>query len=602
MPTVANLGVSLTARTRRFSKRMRGARKNVVRFGRDALNAGKMVAKMGVVAAAGAAAAGAAIFHMANTTTKAGDLIAKTSKRLGISAKGVSALGFAAERSGAAFEDVVKSIRTMARYADEAAQGTKEYQDLFDRLGVSVVNTGGKLKSTEKLFLELADGIANLDNEAEQIALAQQIFGRGGTAILPLLKEGRAGIRDLMIEAERLGVTWNSKTAAAAERFQDRLTDLTSAASGLRRTVVMHLAPDITKAMSRMTEWVLKHRNAVVDKLARGWDIAREKFGAAWDKFTAASQDGRLGKWADGIANGFMRIVAGIQAAIASGRAFFNLVRGLHKWSEIQQQKITFGAGARESKREAALLGVLRKRFESTGTPFGKSTAVWGEAHKAVSGTDLHSSELLKMQDEVERAFERAQRVGSGETRFDIIDAKISSATRSAKGFQKSLADTLNEPNKWLSSFKSNMKEIREALDGAFGEKGPLGKKGPLGTGGKAGRTFSDRLGIAGGRGELVDPSDPAKGWKPATGAGILSTFAAKPKPVTEQRFAGAAEMGSREAYSAVIRHRGGGGDKAAETARNTGRTAKGVESLRGALERIAQNTANAAKIAVGEL
>jgi hypothetical protein len=53
--------------------------------------------------------------------------------------------------------------------------------------------------------------------------LAQKVFGRAGTELLPLLVEGEQGMAALMQQADELGLTMSTESATAAERLGDAL-------------------------------------------------------------------------------------------------------------------------------------------------------------------------------------------------------------------------------------------------------------------------------------------------------------------------------------------------------------------------------------------
>lgn len=192
----------------------------------------------------------AAFGKMTSETAKVGDQLAKTSKRIGVSTESLSTLAFAAERSGANLESLTTGFRTLARNANEAEKGTKTQKDAFDALGISVTGADGKLKDLDDLLLESADAFAGMENDTQAAALAQDIFGRSGLALLPMLKEGSAGISELQKRARDLGIEFSGKSAADAEAFVDAQTDLHEAMRGVRDTIGKALLPVLTKLIN----------------------------------------------------------------------------------------------------------------------------------------------------------------------------------------------------------------------------------------------------------------------------------------------------------------------------------------------------------------
>ena len=162
---------------------------------------------MAIAGAAVTAVFGAIIMK----TTQLGDTYDKMSKRTNISVESLSALGYAAKISGADLDTVEKSLRYLARGMDDVSQGIGEAKDAFEFLDISVTDTEGNLRSTMDVLKEAATKLAAMTDETKQVALATDIFGaRYGTQLLPMLKEGGAGIEALMEKAKELGVVMST--------------------------------------------------------------------------------------------------------------------------------------------------------------------------------------------------------------------------------------------------------------------------------------------------------------------------------------------------------------------------------------------------------
>ena len=95
---------------------------------------------------------------------------------------------------------------------------------------MSVTGNNGQLKDSEDLFMEVARALSLETNETKKAALAQEIFGRSGQAMLPMLRDGEEGLLALMEEAKRLGLIMSKEDAKAAADLKDAWTRLWSAA------------------------------------------------------------------------------------------------------------------------------------------------------------------------------------------------------------------------------------------------------------------------------------------------------------------------------------------------------------------------------------
>jgi hypothetical protein len=155
------------------------------------------------------------------------DALNDASKRLGVSTEALSALGYAAEQSGASIEDLQNGMKFLGKNLIEARNGSKELQILLKELGVN------ELGNIEEALLQVADAFAQMPDGAQKAAAAIKLFGRNGLSLIPMLNEGRAGIEKFWKEAERLGIVVSKEAARAADEFNDSLNRLSNELKGV---------------------------------------------------------------------------------------------------------------------------------------------------------------------------------------------------------------------------------------------------------------------------------------------------------------------------------------------------------------------------------
>lgn len=207
-----------------------------------------------------AAFSGAAFKGVVDSLDTFDDLAEKT----GISAERLSELRFASEVAGTSFEDLQAGTRKLVQQMAAAAGGSKEAQATFDALGVSVVDSTGKLRGTDEVLQDLADRFASYSDGPAKAALATDLFGRSGAQLIPVLNKGSQGLADLSAEAQRLGATIDNDAAAAAGRFNDNLAKL----SLLGRGAAASLVGDMLPALNRVLESITAGREAFGGLLA----------------------------------------------------------------------------------------------------------------------------------------------------------------------------------------------------------------------------------------------------------------------------------------------------------------------------------------------
>jgi hypothetical protein len=193
-----------------------------------------------------------AIFNFSKDVIKAqGDLVSMA-EVAGTSVENLSSLGFAAEQSSSSLEGLNKGLGNLANTAASAAKGSKDATEAFAILGIEVEDGNGRLKDSSDLLLEVAEQFAQYEDGAAKSALAQDLFGKSGKELIPLLNRGAAGIKELQEEADRLGVTVGTDAANASNTLNDNLTKLQRTAGGLAGQVLAPLVETLNGVVEAM--------------------------------------------------------------------------------------------------------------------------------------------------------------------------------------------------------------------------------------------------------------------------------------------------------------------------------------------------------------
>ena len=211
----------------------------------------------------------------------AGDELDKMSGRVGASVEFLSALSHAAQIGGTDIAAMEVGIRRMQRTAYDATQGLSTAVDAFNELGVNVRRADGQLKSTEQLFMESATALSQMENNTKKAALSTVIFGRAGTKLLPMLKNGSAGLVEVMEEAKRLGIVMSTEDATAAAELTDAWTRMSSVLKMIVVRIGGALAPSfkelaqrITKIIRPVIDWIKQNSQLIVTIAKLGLAVA----------------------------------------------------------------------------------------------------------------------------------------------------------------------------------------------------------------------------------------------------------------------------------------------------------------------------------------
>lgn len=153
------------------------------------------------------------------------DKLDEFGEKLGLRASEIGALGYAASQSDTSLENLVARLGILADRASDAAAGSARANAGFKAMGIAVTDANGALKNQETLLLEIAEKFSTYRDGTAKAALAQELFGRGGRDLIPLLNKGKEGIEEL--KKKYLEMAGDIDVAAAkSSDFNDMLASL----------------------------------------------------------------------------------------------------------------------------------------------------------------------------------------------------------------------------------------------------------------------------------------------------------------------------------------------------------------------------------------
>ena len=196
------------------------------------------------VMAAGFAAAAAAAAGLAVGIKKAVDIggaLSELSARTGVAAGELRVLQMAFQRAGMSADQVGPAVNRMQRAIVEASTGSKEAQQAFSNIGLSLDSI--RSLSPEQQFEAIGQAIAGLKDPAAQAAATMQIFGRGAGNLLALFKDSGAlgdAARAIGSQADLL-----TRNANLFDRASDILNTIGSKLEGFFVGVADQVVPAI---------------------------------------------------------------------------------------------------------------------------------------------------------------------------------------------------------------------------------------------------------------------------------------------------------------------------------------------------------------------
>jgi len=271
---LGSLVVSLGLDAAEFTKGLTKSQYEAEKFSRDLSksieSAGKFLAGLGI---------GAAVVQSIRSTADYADEMGKLAQRAGTTTEAISGLSYAAGLSDVGNQTLARGLREIGNEATTGGEKLKA-------LGIGLKDAAGNAKSSDALFLDLADKIAGIEDPQKRAAAASKLFGdRLGGELMPLLVSGRQGIKDMTDEAARFGRVVSDEAGRTAAEFNDNLTRLSDSASGVAR----NLAGPVITSLARTSSYFLK-----VSEDVGAAEAAFVTFGAAVARTLGVDDVGKL--------------------------------------------------------------------------------------------------------------------------------------------------------------------------------------------------------------------------------------------------------------------------------------------------------------------
>jgi hypothetical protein len=226
----------------------------------------------------------------------AGDRLNDLRKISSLTVEELGGLGKAAKLNGSNLEDVAKAIGIMN---GNVAKGS----DAFARLSISTKTASGDFRQSRDILLDVADRFSTMRDGVQKAAIAQEIFGKSGRELIPLLNEGRQAIEGQM-EAYAQSGSMTTKLAEQSDQFNDILTVLNGNVTATKNNFVSGLLPaliDIGNAFTQATGSA-----TLFSSIGQGIGVVLK--GIVIAVATAAGTIKSLGIAIDGIARQFIAI------------------------------------------------------------------------------------------------------------------------------------------------------------------------------------------------------------------------------------------------------------------------------------------------------
>lgn len=198
---------------------------------------------------AGAAAVGTGLLKLGYDAVTSADDINTLAKQTGISTDEIQKMQYAADLVDVSLEDITGALRKMKTHMDPT-------NETFQKLGVSVTNADGSLRSATDVFYDSIDALSKVQNETERDQLAMALFGKSADQLAGIIDDGGAALKQYGTEAENLGLIMSGETLDALNQTNDVIDQTKARLAGTMAQIGADVATVLGPALEKGAEWI----------------------------------------------------------------------------------------------------------------------------------------------------------------------------------------------------------------------------------------------------------------------------------------------------------------------------------------------------------
>lgn len=198
---------------------------------------------------------GKQMFEMGKETRSYADNVMQLSTQYGLTTDKIQEFQYMSELTDTSLETITGSMTKLTKNMQTATKGTGDAYARFEKLGISVTDTEGNLRSTDEVFAEAISRLGNVENATERDALAMNIFGKSAMDLNPLIAVGREGLADYRAEAHEMGYVLDTDTLESLGAVDDAMQRANKRLDAVKNQIGRYLAPIVAEITEAFAEW-----------------------------------------------------------------------------------------------------------------------------------------------------------------------------------------------------------------------------------------------------------------------------------------------------------------------------------------------------------
>lgn len=211
---------------------------------------------------------GASLFGLAESTADSAVGFRRTAEEIGTTTQKLQEMNYVAKQWDVNADAVRMSLRHLSQVSVQAINGSSEAIRVLNEAGVkSFTDSQGKLLRSDQLMDQIAKKFKTMPNDIMKVGLAMQVFGRGGTELMPMLNRMGDEFNKTAKEGRDLGFVIGEEGIENAERFKESMNRVRAVITGLRNQIGVALMPAIEGLVDKVIDWFNANREVISTQL-----------------------------------------------------------------------------------------------------------------------------------------------------------------------------------------------------------------------------------------------------------------------------------------------------------------------------------------------
>ena len=191
-----------------------------------------------------------------NNAEQTGSAIDDMATRMSMSTDQYQFMDYMLQRCGMSIDTFGAGMKTIEKQVYSAINGNKETVEMFNALGVSVVDASGKIRKIEDVMLDVISALQKMPDSVIKSNVAFSMFGKSGQSLKVLLDGTKTNVSDLKEEFDKLNLKISNESIQAAAEYGDTIDAFNYSTRALSSEFATIFLPTLSEMNLRLAEYV----------------------------------------------------------------------------------------------------------------------------------------------------------------------------------------------------------------------------------------------------------------------------------------------------------------------------------------------------------